>query len=123
MTRDFDLGDILTVITEYLVSPRHMAGVYDILNFMAGEPVYTHQLRRVMLEACKVILAQHPQLVSVTYPESVEGDEAVAAWLAERKVEFGETLPISPMNIAEHERIDPVSELAERIHPSRIIVR
>jgi hypothetical protein len=123
VTRDFDLGDILTIVTGNLVSPRHMDGVYDILNFIAGEPIYTHQIPRVLDEAKPVVLRQHPQLASVTFPEDAASAAGVASWLADRKAEFGDTLPISPMNIAEHERIDPVSELAERIHPSRIIVR
>lgn len=122
MERDFDLGDILTVVTGNLVSLRHMEGVYDILSFMAGEPVYTHQIGRVLGEAKPVILRQHPQLASVTVPDNVEGNDAVAVWVAEQKSEFGETLPVSPMTIAQHERIDPLSELAERVHPDRIMV-
>lgn len=34
---EFHVGDILSVITDRLVSPKHIGGVYDILGFMAGE--------------------------------------------------------------------------------------
>jgi hypothetical protein len=36
-TRPFHLGDVLTITTGRLVSPRHMDGVYDVLNFMTGD--------------------------------------------------------------------------------------
>jgi hypothetical protein len=36
-TRAFHLGDILSVTTGCLVSPRGIAGVCDILNWMTGE--------------------------------------------------------------------------------------
>ena len=121
ISRTFDLGDILTVTTGRLVSPRHMDGLYDILKFMAGEDVYTHQLGRVAEEATPVIFHQHPALSSVVCPEEFGGEAAVREWLAQQKRQFGDTLSIRPMNIAEHERIDPLSELAERVHPDRIM--
>ena len=31
-TKDFHLGDVLSITTGCLVSPRHMGGVYDILR-------------------------------------------------------------------------------------------
>lgn len=46
-TKTFHLGDILTITTGRLVSPRHMEGVYDILNWMTGEDLLvTHQIPR-----------------------------------------------------------------------------
>ncbi len=120
MARDFDISDVLTVTTGCLVSTRHMTGIYDILGFMAGEDVYTHQIPRVLREAAPALLAQHPQLADVdaskVTPENVA--EHVAGW----RTKFGDTLAVAPMNENQHESIDPVSELAEKVHPSRIIV-
>lgn len=118
--RWFDLGDILSVTGEKLVSPRLVAGVYDILNYMTGESLYTHQLPRVCKEARPVLLFQHPQLAEVD-DSSVNGDNW-QQWLHEQKQRFGDTLPVKPMNANEHERIDPLSELAEKVHPNKIVV-
>jgi hypothetical protein len=120
-TRDFHIGDILTITTERLVSLRHMEGVYDILNWMAGESVYTHQIPRIMGEAAPVLLAAHPQLAAVDDKAEI-GPDTVAAWVAEQAARFGETLPVPRLNADQHERIDPLSELAERVHPDRIVV-
>lgn len=52
-TRNFHLGDILSVTTGCLLSPRRMEGVYDILNFMTADNLFTHQLgRRGHLRCC-----------------------------------------------------------------------
>lgn len=119
-TRNFHLGDILSITTRRLVSPRHMGGIYDILNYMSGDELFTHQLPRVMMEARPVLLAAHPQLSSVDEDAEITA-ENVEAWLAAQIALFGETLPVPKLNQDQHERIDPMSELAEKIHPSRII--
>ena len=120
MKRDFHIGDILSVTTGCLVSPRLIEGVCDILNFMTGESLYTHQLPRVCSEAGPAILRQHPALANVD-TSAVDGDNW-RTWLDARIAEFGETLPIERMTVDEHERIDPLSELAGKVSPDRIIV-
>lgn len=36
MNKLFDLADVLSITTGRLVSPRHMAGVYEIIDFFFG---------------------------------------------------------------------------------------
>jgi len=118
-TKSFHLGDILSVTTGILVSPDHMGGVYKILNFMTGENLFTHQLPRVCNEAKPILIKQHPWLAEVT-GEGITGDNW-KPWLDGLVAAHGEFLSVSPMNRDEHERIDPISELAEKIHPDNII--
>jgi hypothetical protein len=117
--RAFHIGDILSITGDKLVSPRLVEGVYDILNFMTGDSLYTHQLPRAMRECRPHLLKQHPELASVD--ESNVTAETWRAWLDEQIKRFGETLPVTPVPADSHEFIDPVSELAEMVHPSRII--
>lgn len=118
-TKDFHLGDILSITTGKLVSPRHIEGVYDILNWMSGEQLFTHQLPRVMREAAPVLLRAHPALEAVK-PTTLSPED-VAPWLAEQVAAIGEMLPVPKMTKDEHESIDPMSELVERVHPDKII--
>lgn len=120
-TKDFHIGDILTITTGRLVSPRHMEGVYDILNWMSGESLFTHQLPRVCREARPVILAAHPQLGGVDEDADINPSN-LDAWIAARVAEFGEMLPVPKLNANQHEHIDPLSELAEKVHPENIAV-
>lgn len=126
-TRDFHLGDILSVTTGRLVSPRHMEGVYDILNFMTGDNLFTHQLPRAARECEAPLLAQHPDLAAVEVPEEF-GDgtpdsvrQAVDAWLAGQVAKYGETLPVAPLHEDDHTRIEPFTEIA-MINPQAEVI-
>jgi hypothetical protein len=110
-TRDFHLGDILTVTTERLVSPRHMDGVYDILNWMTGDNLFTHQLPRAGEECKGPLLEQHPDLANVELPDEFDGKEHVERWLAEQMKRYGETRPVAPLAEVDHTRINPLDEL------------
>lgn len=119
-TRDFHIGDILSITTGRLVSPRLIEGVYDILDFMTGDQNFTHQLPRISRECRPHLLTQHPQLASIDHAGVAR--ETWRQWLDEQIAQFGETLPVMSLAPDEHERIDPISELAELVHPSKIIV-
>jgi len=119
-SRDFHIGDILSVTTGRLLSPRGVGGVYDILNFMTSDTLYTHQLPRASDECRPELLRQHPKLVVIDASgiDRMNWRQKLAEWA----VEFGETLSVSPLPNHAHEYIDPVSELTENVHPSKIIV-
>jgi hypothetical protein len=118
---EFDLGDILSVTTGRIVSLDGIGGVYKILNYMTGESLFTHQLPRVCGEARPVILAMHPQLAEIDEEAKIT-PETFKAWLADQKAIYGDRLPVPKLTRDQHERIDPLSELAEKVHPDKIIV-
>lgn len=112
MSRTFNLGDVLSVTTGYLVSPRGVDALYDVVNFMTGDNLFTHQLPRGMDEAKPHILAQHPDLASAAVPEGGWPDEAsLWAWVAEQVDKFGSTRDLTPMPAEDHRFIDPLTEL------------
>lgn len=119
-TKPFHLGDILSAMTGKLVSPRGLDGMYETLAYLAGGPVWTHQIPRVCREAGPAILAQHPALAAVN--ASGVTPENWRAWLAEQVSVYGEWLDIATMTADQYARIDPVSELAEMVGPGRIVV-
>lgn len=107
-TRSFHLGDVLSVTTGRLVSLRHIDGVYDILGFMTGEQLFTHQLPRASREAAPEILRQHPDLAAIDEPELTP--ETWRGWLDTMIATYGETRTLTPL--VNHEPIDPMLELA-----------
>ena len=119
-SRSFHIGDILSITTEKLLSPRLISGVYDILNFMTNDNLYTHQLMRAKDECRPYLIKQHPKLAAIDAAEVTR--ENWRSWLDARIAEFGETLPVNPLPEDIHEFIEPISELAEIVHPSKIIV-
>ena len=59
----FHISDILSVTTGYLVSNRHMDGVYDILNFLTKDELFTHQLPRASDECQPWLRAMFPAIM------------------------------------------------------------
>ncbi len=119
MMKEFDIGAVLSVTTGRLLCP--IGGVYDILNYMTGENLYTHQLPRVSKEASPVILARHPHLAAIEIPEFASPDD-VPAFVAGLREKYGARFAVPRMTNDQHERIDPLSELVEKIDTSKIII-
>jgi hypothetical protein len=106
--RTFDLGDILSVTTHRLVSPRHMRGICDLLGYMIGSPIYTNQIPRA-IDCCQPpLVARYPALEAAQLGEALarldaalnkaytqsEKQEVVAAWVQSLSELYGETLPV-----------------------------
>lgn len=117
-TRDFDLADILSITTGRLLSHRRMAGVYDILNFLTGDNLMTHQLPRAAQTCRGPLTEQLPFLTALTIADEMEVD-ALFAWLAEAETRYGARHPVAPLATWEHR--NPLVELAEMVGGKPII--
>lgn len=119
-TKEFQTSAVLGVVTGSLLGP--IGDIYEVLNWMTGESVFTHQLPRICREAGPVILAMHPTLSeAVSEAEQVTPDNW-REWLTKWEDRYGPTIAVPLLNADQHERIDPLSELAEKMHPDRIVV-
>ena len=116
MAKNFHIGTILLITGDALMT--EIGDVYKILNYMTDDNLFTHQLPRVARECRPVLLRQHPQLSAWVDDVTRENYQAR---LADAIKQFGEELPVEPLAANEHEYIDPMSELAEKIHPDNII--
>lgn len=119
-TKSFPIANVLTIVTGRLLC--EMGGIYEILNWMTSESLYTHQLPRVGREAKPVLLAAFPQLQDASEAAVVVTHENHLEWLAFWKGKYGEALDVPKMTQNEHERIDPISEAAEHFRPEQTIV-
>ena len=120
-TRTFHISDILTITTGRLVSSRHVDGIYDILNWMTGDSLYTHQLPRGMDECAPSLREQFPDLAAVTPPGDLGGEDAVRAWVAGQVRAHGETRDVTPLPAGGHVHMDPVTELRKMAPQAEII--
>ena len=94
-TRQFHLGDILSVTTGVMLSPRNMVGLGELVDFMVGDSVSGLGFSLLIAaESCRQhLFHQHPCLTRIRYPEPAPVD--VDAWLAEQQRIYGEGLTIS----------------------------
>lgn len=121
-TRSFPTADVLSTVTGILVSEGGIGGVYAVLNWMTGESVYTHQIPRISREAAPSVLAAHPELAAAYEEAKSVNRDNWREWLATWTARYGEAIAVPRFNLDQHERIDPLSELAEHVHPEKIIV-
>ena len=111
------VGDVISTVTGRVLSRDGIGGIYNVCDFMTGEPNFTHQLPRVSEECRPVIVSQHPWLGDiVTPPEWDESDfsiteEIVLKWLDGIEAEYGETVELTPLDPIDHTSIDPITEL------------
>lgn len=117
--REWELGDVLSITTGVLLSERRMAGVHEILDWLTGDTLMTHQLPRAMDAVASWILQQHPWLAPVK-PPSVTGDvtqEAremrIRVWLELIEQRLGGTVRLRPMPVGAWEPRNPIVELLE----------
>lgn len=134
----FSLEAVLSVTTGRLLtkakgkSNNGIGDIYDLLSFMCGEDVYTHQLGRFADECRSYILRQYPQLaiakeklttLDVLLSQHSNPREACAEFIAWLKKEF-ELLPqyeLRPIPKDDHTTIDPRQELEEMVGKEKVI--
>ncbi len=119
-SREFHLGDILSITTGHLVSPRHIDGVYDILNFMTRDNLFTHQLPRACDECKPYLLRQYPQLEGID--ASQVNVDNWQEWLAGQGKVYGEHLSVEQIPMDDHTEKGPLEELREMAPDKPIIV-
>lgn len=113
--RRFHIGDILAVTTGRLVSPRGMAGFYDILGYMADDALSTTQLVR-FADECSPVLQQRLTEAITPYsevPNSVKDNLSLYRWLHKvtEEMEGDPFLPVGKIGEDNHAVIDPITEL------------
>lgn len=121
-TKDFPTLDALSALTGTLVTPKGIGAVYEVLNWMTGESVYTHQIPRISQEAQAFMLKRLPDLAATCQEAEQVTPENYRHWQAVWLARHGETMTLPRMGIEDHEPIDPVSELAEMVPPERRII-
>lgn len=109
-TKTFHIGDILSITTGKLVSPRHIDGVYDILNWLTDDNLMTHQLPRASRECEGFLRAQFPDLPTEVNVDGLTEVHA-SAWFVAMEATYGATREVPRMPRVDHTRIDPITEL------------
>lgn len=105
MSKQFPLAQILTITTGRLLCP--IDGVYEILNHITGDSLFTHVLPRAGKFAKPILLEAYPELAAagtdaaqtlldeyVAIAKQHGGDrdkimEACATWIGEMKEQHG----------------------------------
>lgn len=135
-TKQFSLRAVLTVTTGRLLTQREgprdngIGQLYEILNWITGDDLFTHQLPRAG-ETCKpYLLSLFPELAKATdalplldQSLALHGEDAVDHWLTQIKTlspELRDSWDIAPMPEG-WTTIDPMIELESMVGKEKII--
>lgn len=91
-TKVFHLGDILSVTTDVLLSPRYLFGVYDVVGYLIYSAPTVDELPEAMERCRGYIFQQHPALRDVEV-RSVEF-ENWRGWLQVQTDRYGEWIAL-----------------------------
>lgn len=108
-TKTFPTAVVLSTITGRLICDIN--GVYEVLSWMTGESVFTHQIPRIGREAEPVILAAHPHLREAVREAALVNRENWQEWRDRWIERYGPEIAVPKMTAAEHKAIDPITEL------------
>lgn len=117
--KEFPTADVLSTITGRLMGD--IGGVYKVLSWMTDGPVWTHQLPRIGREAMPVLVNLHPALQKAVDEADQVRPDNWQEWREKWLDRYGPTISVPRFNADQHEPIDPLSELVEKVHPDRIV--
>lgn len=120
-TRSFHIGDLITVVDGHLVSPDHVDGIYNVVDYVTGQAHMSHQLPRAAKEVTPWLLEQHPWLADITVPDNLRGEADVKAWLAPVVEKYGERHEVKPFPFGAYVGREPIAELREMAPHAQII--
>lgn len=100
--KTFNLGSILTITTGRLFT--EMDNVYEILNFLSEESIYTHQIPKVMKIAQQYVLDKCPQLNGVGQDIVINSFDDAKKFLNSQEDILGNCFSLTPIpkNLLEH---------------------
>src|SRR6266853_3142795 len=107
--RTFPLGVILSITHGALLC--EMEQVYEILNFMTGDNLFTHQLPRARTVAAPDLFRQFPDLMHIDVAHVTPKNWKQALAVLER--EYGASRTVAPLPPRHYEAKDPIEELVE----------
>lgn len=121
-SKAFSLGQILSVTHDKLLCP--IGKVYDILNHLTQDNLFTHQLPRTCKEVRPHLMAS--MISQVPGFEEIDDSEITTEnwkeWLQGKIEKYGEMFLIAPLPKDVHERKDPISELVEMVGEDKVMV-
>lgn len=112
------IGQVLTAGTGRLCCD--IGGLYEIMNYLTGDNLYTHQLVRAYNVCAPWVKSQCPWLAQID--ESGCTPETWRAWIADLAERFGAEHELQPLPPGIWESQDPIAELTRMIGPDKIIV-
>lgn len=121
-TKAFPTLDVLSAITGVIVTLRKIEPVYEVLNFMTGESLFTHQLPRVGEEARAVMLEFQPMLAEAIKEAGQVTPDNWQQWGRTWLKRYGAQLMVPRMTATQHKTVHALDEAQAMLGDKSVIV-
>ncbi len=135
-TKSFSVATVLTITTERCLCD--VGSIYGILNWMTSDNLFTHQLPRASRECKPFLLQWFPELEYFGSDEALNrldgmlsgmtddelrlhGKGVIEDWIKSTNA-VPEFYKVRKIPQGSHSVKNPISELAEMVDPSKIVV-
>lgn len=116
-TKTCPIGALLSVSTERLCCP--FGELHELIEHLAGGPVWTHQLPDAQDALRLGLLGQHPWLIGLTPPEPFDTEEIVYGWVGEQAARFGAEHVVTVVEGGWSR--NPITDLVDKIDADRVV--
>jgi hypothetical protein len=110
-TRQFHIGDILSVIAHKNLGPSGMEGVQTLLEYMTGEEIWTRDIGKAAAACAPALLKMHPFLASIDTSRVTDSNHL--SWLHGIANKHGNSFFVSPLEEGEYAMEDQDEESYE----------
>jgi hypothetical protein len=125
--KDFKLSDVISVYSGILLSNGGVTGLYEVLNYLTGQTLMTHQLPRAANECKDGISNQLPFLKNPEFDFAIaelkemlktesgkkEPELLCLGWLAKQEALYGKTVRLKPIPESYNPK-NPITEIINR---------
>lgn len=118
-TKQFKLGAVLTALSGIMLA-ADVSEVYEILNFLVDDDLYTHQLPRAFSYVQPYLKLQFPQFENIQWG-TVDKD-TWKEFVVDLEAQHGSTLDVCAINTHGWQHVHPIEELGNMMGDKPIIV-
>ena len=97
-----------------------MDRVYEIMNFLTGDNLFTHQLPRAFHACESWVKTQCPWLNELKESDCTK--ETWQAWLADAEARFGKEHELNPLPHGQWMQRDPIQEAVELMEDKKRVI-
>ena len=113
MGKKFHIGTVLSISTTIHVDPNGFHAIHEAFEYLAGGPIWTHELAYYWDEFSAEVIRQHPQLEGVD--ASGLDEHSLPRWISQQSKRFGQELELEPFDF---KRKKSVMECAQEMAPN-----
>ncbi len=118
--KEFSTGAAISISSGYMLAREGFGAVHELMEWLAGFPIWTHQIPRMSDELRALALAQHANLPLREALEPVDAErweEVLSGW--ERRL--GKTFTFTKGDGTLATQRNPIDEAVERFGAEKVI--